>query len=162
MSNADITKTLKAMAKDIEQNKNNINTLINLINKTIDIKLDEIIETCKKTESTNTLLNSKFDIIKNLDIESREKIEDKKSEKKPTKPSFFKSLFNGDKDKYMNILYTQDEIDDIYQSEEVIKKKKDSDKLNKVADLLYKNHIKENKPEGRQSAFESIYSQLYP
>lgn len=161
MSTPEIVKTLKAMSKDIEQNKENINILIELINS-IKVVDNTILEICKKTEATNTLLNAKFDIVKNLDIESRETLEDKKNEKKPTKPSFFKTLFLGDRDKYLNTLYTQDEINAIYASDEVSKKKKDADKANKAAALLYANHIKADNPEGRASAFESIYTQIYP
>jgi hypothetical protein len=160
MSNAEIVKMLKTMAKDIEQNKDNITALLELVNdmKVVD---ESILDTCKKTEATNILLNAKFDIVKNLDLESRENIEEKKNEKKPTKPSFFKTIFLNEKDKYMNTLYTQDEIDAIYAGDEVSKKKKDADKATKAAALLYANHIKADNPEGRFSAFESIYSQFY-
>ena len=110
----------------------------------------------------NTGINFPVESFKNLDFESRESITDKKNEKKPTKPSFFKKLFMEENEKYMNTLYTQDEINAIYASEDVTKKKKDTDKATKAAAMIYLQHIKANVPEGRASAFESIYTQYYP
>ena len=78
MSNAEIVKLLKAMSKDIENIKDNLNTLMQAEHKS-----DDMYKT----------LNAKLDLFKNLDFESRESITDKKNEKKPTKPSFFKKLF---------------------------------------------------------------------
>mgnify|MGYP001618182083 CR=1 FL=1 len=147
MSNAEIVKMLKSMCKDIEQIKENIETLVQADNK---------------SEDMYKTLNAKLDLFKNLDLDSRENLTDAKNEKKPTKPSFFKKIFLEDSDKYLNILYTQDEIDALYANEEVVKKKKDADKANKVAALLYTTHIKQDSPAGRTSAFESIYTQFYP
>ena len=147
MSNAEIVKLLKAMSKDIENIKDNLNTLMQAEHKS-----DDMYKT----------LNAKLDLFKNLDFESRESITDKKNEKKPTKPSFFKKLFMEENEKYMNTLYTQDEINAIYASDDVTKKKKDTDKATKAAAVIYLQHIKANVPEGRASAFESIYTQYYP
>jgi aconitase A len=147
MSTAELVKMLKAMSKDLEQMKESI---------------DMLVQSDAKAEDMYKTLNAKFDLFKNLDIESRESMADSKSEKKPTKPSFFKKIFLEDRSKYINTLYTQDEIDAIYAGEEVSKKKKEADKAGKAAALIYANHIKANNPEGRASAFESIYTQFYP
>lgn len=146
MSNAEIVKMLKAMSKDIEQMKENIETLVQADNKSHDMY---------------KILNAKLDLFKNLDLDSRETLTDTKNEKKPTKPSFFKKIFLEDREKYLNTLYTQDEINLIYADDEVIKKKKDADKATKAAALIYANHIKADSPAGRASAFESIYTQYY-
>ncbi len=144
---AELIKMLKAMSKDIEQIKENVAMLT---------------QSDTRAEDMYKILNAKLDFFKNLNLESRENISDTQSEKKLTKPSFFKKLFLENRDKYIDILYTQAEIDEIYASDDVVKKKKDSDKATKVAADLYTKHIKANLPEGRASAFESIYSQVYP
>ena len=43
---------------------------------------------------------------------------------------------------------------------EVKAKKKESDRISKVVNILYTKHIKGNSPAGRASAFSSIYEQL--
>jgi arsenate reductase-like glutaredoxin family protein len=144
---AELIKMLKAMSKDIEQIKENVAILA---------------QSDARAEDMYKILNAKLDFFKNLNLESRENISDTQSEKKLTKPSLFKKLFLENREKYIDILYTQAEIDAIYASEDVIKKKKDSDKATKVASDIYTKHIKANFPEGRASAFESIYSQVYP
>jgi hypothetical protein len=146
MSNIEIVKLLKQMSKDLDQIKENVDTLM---------------LTDSKSDDMYKILNAKLDLFKNLDLDSRENLADSKSDKKPTKPSFFKKIFLEEPNKYLNILYTQDEIDALYTNEEVTKKKKDSEKSNKVANLLYTTHIKSDSPAGRASAFESIYSQFY-
>lgn len=145
-NNTEIVKILKGLSKDMDIVKNS---------------LDILVESDSKSEDMYKTLNAKLDLFKNLDLESRENIADKKNIKKPTKPSFFKSIFLYNRDKYLNTLYTQDEIDLIYASDEV-KKKKDADKATKAAAMIYLQHIKGNSPEGRASAFESIYTQEYP
>jgi aconitase A len=147
MSTTEIVKILKNLSKDIEQMKQTINSLV---------------EADNKSEEMYKTLNAKLDLFKNLDSDSRENIADKKNDKKPTKPSFFKKIFLEEQEKYLNTLYTQDEIDAIYASDEVVKKKKDTDKAVKAAAIIYVQHIKGNSPEGRASAFESIYTQFYP
>jgi regulator of replication initiation timing len=103
-------------------------------------------------------LNAKFDIFKNLEAQSREAIQQTAAApRKLTRPGFFKKLFLEDREKYMNILYTQEEIDFAFQDKDVIAKKKDADRLNKVAGIIFTNYIKADNPEGRASAFASLY-----
>lgn len=105
-------------------------------------------------------LNVKFDMFKNLESQSREMIKEATDKpKRLNKPGFFKMIFTDDRDKYMNILYTQEEIDAAYQTKEVQAKKKDAERLNKVISILYTTHIKGNSPEGREAAFNSYYDQ---
>ncbi len=143
-TNADLVKTLKALTKSVEQ---------------IKLDIEKLVESDSKSKEMYTVLNAKLDLFKNLDMESRENISDKKKSKKATKPSFFKTLFLEDREEYLNNLYTQEEVDAIYASDE-IKKRKPSDQANKVAAVIYTKHIKANNPEGRASAFESIYTQF--
>jgi regulator of replication initiation timing len=103
-------------------------------------------------------LNAKFDIFKNLEAQSREAIQQTAATpRKLTRPGFFKKLFLEEREKYMNILYTQEEIDIAFQDKDVLAKKKDVDRINKVAGIIFTNHIKADSPEGRASAFASLY-----
>lgn len=105
-------------------------------------------------------LNVKFDMFKNLESQSRETIQQTtNTQRKTNRPGFFKKIFTDEREKYMDILYTQEEIDAAYANKEVLAKRKDSEKLSKVIALIYTNHIKANDPEGRASAFDSSYEQ---
>ena len=105
-------------------------------------------------------LNAKFDMFKNLEASSRETIQQANTApRKLTRPVFFKKIFIEDREKYLNVLYTQEEIDAAMEDKDVIAKKKESDRLSKVATILYTNHIKGNNPAGRANAFTSIYDQ---
>lgn len=105
-------------------------------------------------------LNAKFDMFKNLDTQSRETIQQTtSSSRKLTRPVFFKKIFLEEREKHLNVLYTQEEIDAAFQDKDVVAKKKEADKISKVATILYANHIKANNPEGRASAFASLYEQ---
>lgn len=106
-------------------------------------------------------LNVKFDIFKNLEPQSRETIQQTaNASRKLTRPTFFKKIFTEEREKYLNILYTQEEVDAVFEHPDVVAKKKPSDKISKVVSILYTKHIKANNPEGRFSAFASLYDQL--
>lgn len=101
-------------------------------------------------------LNSKFDMFKNLESEARQAL-------KPTaptrmsRPQFFKKIFldEVERDAYMNILYTQEEIDEASNHEDVKSKKKDADRISKIAAILYAALDTKN----RKGTFESIFTQ---
>lgn len=146
-NNTEIVKILKNLSKDVDIIKNS---------------LDVLVASDSKSEDMYKNLNAKLDLFKNLDLESRENIADKKNTKKPTKPSFFKIIFLTRRDQYMDVLYTQDEINAIYATDVVVQKKKPDEQATKAAAMIYLQHIKGNSPPGRTSAFESIYNQEYP
>lgn len=146
-TNADIVKLLNELIKDVNTLKKDVALLVDHESKEKDMF---------------KILNAKLDLFKNLDASSQEATASKsKTATKPTKPTFFKQIFLDDRDKYLNSLYTQDEIDEVYKTEEVIKKKKPDEKATKAASLLYTKHIKADNPSGRASAFESVYSNIY-
>lgn len=104
-------------------------------------------------------LNVKFDVF-NLESRSRQTVQ--QTDKQPSKlsrPAFFKKIFAEERDKYMDKLYTQEEIDAAMADKEVRAKKKDSDKILKACMIIYTNHIKADNPVGRWSAFQSFYDQ---
>ncbi len=105
-------------------------------------------------------LNAKFDLFKNLEAQSRETIQQTTTtSRKLTRPAFFKKLFIEEREKYLNVLYTQEEIDAAFEEKEVAAKKKEADRISKAVTLIYTKHIKANNPEGRASAFASLYEQ---
>jgi hypothetical protein len=104
------------------------------------------------------VLNAKFDIFKNLEAQSREiSQQTTTTTRKLTRPAFFKRIFIDEREKYMNVLFTQEEIDEAFQDKDVIAKKKDTDKTNEVAGIIFTKHIKANNPEGRWRAFCDLY-----
>lgn len=103
-------------------------------------------------------LSEKLDILANLNSSSVSAVVESTT-RKINKPTFFKKIFNEQRDEYLNTLYTQEEIDAVAQLPEVLAKRKDTEKNNKIATLIYNKHIKENNPSGRWALFESIYEQ---
>lgn len=96
------------------------------------------------TITTNTIL-AKLDILSNLPSN----IDDgAKSTSKPKRTmitsTFFKQELKSDMNKYIDILYTKDDIDNLKKDPEVLKKKTESDKNIKLISLIYMNIIKPN------------------
>ncbi len=60
------------------------------------------------------------------------------------KSSFFKDEFKKDKNCYLNNLYTQDEIDELYELDEIKKKSKEEHKLSKIGEYIYKKITKDS------------------
>ncbi len=149
-ANAEILELIKALAADVA-----------LIKAKVEELQEDNASSAVNGEAMYKALNAKFDIFKNLEAQSREMREQSATTKrKLTRPAFFKELFMKEREKYMNVLYTQEEIDAAYQDATVVAKKKDSEKITKVATFIYNNHIKINNPEGRLSAFAGLYDQL--
>jgi hypothetical protein len=85
----------------------------------------------------------KIDILSNAEnIVNSQKVvpSDKKAKAKSV---FFKDEFKKDKNIYMNNLYDQSEIDELYQLEEIKKKKNEEHKTSKIAEILYKKITKD-------------------
>lgn len=148
-SNTEVIDILKNLSKDMEEMKVAIKEL-----------QEDNASSAVNAEKMYKTLNVKFDMFKNLEAQSRETIQQSASTgRKLTRPAFFKKIFIEDRDKYINLLYTQEEIDAAFQEKEVIAKKKEADRISKVVTIIYTNHIKANNPEGRASAFASLYEQ---
>ncbi len=148
-TNTDVIDLLKTLCKDMEEVKLAIKEL-----------QEDNAQAAIGAEKMYKTLNAKFDLFKNLEEQSRETIQQgSSSTRKLTRPAFFKKMFLEEREKYLNTLYTQEEIDAAYQDKDVIAKKKDTEKAAKVVTILYNTHIKANNPEGRLSAFESLYQQ---
>ena len=155
--NADITLLLNTMMEEMKALKTSIDEMKTNIHELQEDNASAAVN----AESMYKTLNAKFDLFKNLESDSRETIRQQSAAgtRKLTRPVFFKKLFIEDRMKYINILYTQEEIDIVMQDKEVTSKKKEDDRISKLATLIYTKHIKGNNPEGRASAFASIYEQ---
>lgn len=150
-ANAEILSLLKTLAKDMEEMKIAVKEL-----------QEDNASSAVGAEKMYKTLNAKFDMFKNLETQSREQIQPTAAARKPTRPAFFKQLFLEEREKHLNVLYTQEEIDAAFQEKEVVSKKKEAERITKVVTILYTRHIKANSPEGRASAFASLYEQAYP
>ena len=148
-ANNEVIDLLKALTKDMEEMKVAIKGL-----------QEDNASSAVNAEKMYKTLNVKFDMFKNLEAQSRETIQQNASTgRKLTRPAFFKKIFIEDRDKHLNVLYTQEEIDAAFQEKDVLAKKKDADRISKVVTIIYTRHIKANNPEGRASAFASLYEQ---
>ena len=148
-ANNEILDLLKTLSKDMEEMKVSIKEL-----------QEDNASSAVNAEKMYKTLNAKFDMFKNLEAQSRETIQQSATTgRKLTRPAFFKKIFIEDRDKHLNVLYTQEEIDEAFQEKEVLAKKKEADRISKVVTIIYTKHIKANNPEGRASAFASLYEQ---
>lgn len=149
-NNTEVIELLKNLTKDMNEMKLAIKEL-----------QEDNASSAINAEKMYKTLNAKFDLFKNLEAQSRETIQQTDSNaRKLTRPAFFKKIFTEDQEKYINVLYTQEEKDAAFAEKDVTAKKKESERITKAASILYTKHIKANNPEGRQSAFESIYEQF--
>lgn len=115
-----------------------VNTaLIQEISNSIDIKLDIL---CN-LDNTNTTAN---------------KSQVKKS-KAVSKSAFFKNKLKENMNEYIDILYTEDEIKDLYSHDDVKIKKTELLKKNKVIDLLYLNITKNDAQ--KNTKLKNIYDE---
>lgn len=148
-ANKEVVELLKVLCKDMAEIKVAVKEL-----------QEDNASSAVNAEKMYKSLNAKFDLFKNLEEQSRESIQQTNtSTRKLTRPAFFKKLFLEEREKYLDTLYTQDEIDTAFQDKDVLAKKKEPERVTKVVTILYNNHIKANNPEGRLSAFESLYQQ---
>lgn len=103
-------------------------------------------------------VSAKMDLLMNMDRQaSAASASAEPATKKPlNKPAFFKDIFLHKREDYIDILYTQELIDSYKTHVDVLKKKNEADKMNKIATLIYNEHIKLQKKELQE--FERIYA----
>jgi hypothetical protein len=144
-----------------------------------DSKLDQIIKELNKLKqefnsykeytdnivSVNTNLvqeianqiNTKIDILCN--IENSTNVNSTKSSTKKnkslSKTAFFKDKLKVNINEFINVLYTEAEIKNLYDNDDVKSKKTETTKKNKIIDLLY-NHITKNDEE-KHNKLKSLY-----
>lgn len=103
-------------------------------------------------------VSAKMDLLMNMDRQaSTASASAEPATKKPlNKPAFFKDIFLHKREDYIGVLYTQELIDSYKTHADVLKKKNEADKMNKIATLIYNEHIKLQKKELQE--FERIYA----
>ena len=104
-----------------------------------DKKIDDIIimNTTLVQEIANQI-NTKMDILCNLETSSTTSSKPAaKKNKALSKPAFFKDKMKANMNEFLDILYTQEEMNNLYNNSEVKSKKTETTKKNKIIDLLY-------------------------
>jgi hypothetical protein len=133
-------------------------------------KLEAELENYKKFTESVILVNTtlvqeiangidiKLDILCNLDNSnaSANKAQVKKS-KVVSKSAFFKNKLKENINEYIDILYTEDEIKDLYSHDDVKVKKTELLKKNKIIDLLYVNITKNDAQ--KNTKLKNIYDE---
>ncbi len=116
----------------------------------------------KITEAAYRALNAKLDAVDSLDKKSSDALQKAAIPKttKPCRPVFFKRIFAEDREKYIDVLYTQEELDKASATEKTTKSKTSLAISNHIATVLYNEYIKPNKE--RFAKFENIYTTEYP
>lgn len=150
-ASTEIIELIKTLTKDVAELKVAIN----------DIR-EENTMAGKGAEKMYATLSTKLDMFATLSAESRNIIKQTDAaskDRKLTKPAFFKKIFIEHRDDHLNILYSKEDIEAAAADKDVEAKKKDADKITKIASILYTKHIKADNPPGRLSSFTSLYEQ---
>lgn len=130
--------------KKIDDLVNKINQLTEDFNKfktTID---DIIIMNTTLVQEIANQINTKMDILCNLETNSTASTKPtSKKNKALTKPAFFKDKMKVNINEFLNILYTHEEINKLYDHADVKSKKTETAKQNKIIDLLYSSVTKD-------------------
>lgn len=137
------------MKKYIYINPHIVLSIVNMTSQ-IDLKfilerLDSLQKTVEEMVLANNIMVSriannielKIDILSNADkiINNHKTASNKKVKAKSV---FFREEYKKDKEVYMDILYTQGDIDQLYNLEEIKNKKKEEHKVSKICEYLYK------------------------
>lgn len=145
--------------KKIEELSNQINQLVIDFNK-YKTSIDDIIvmNTALVQEIANQI-NVKIDILCNMNNANvkNNKTSNSKKTKSLTKTSFFKEKMKADINEFLDILYTQEELDELQNHADVKIKKTDSSKKTKIIDLLYVNITK--KDENKHNKLKELYEE---
>lgn len=126
---AKVLEELKTLRQTVEEMVLANNAVINRIANNIELKID-------------ILANSEA-VIENQKANAPKKTK--------TKQTFFKDLFKEDKDKFIDVLYTQDQLTAAYAHDDV-KSRKAHHKDGKAADIIYKEISKSD-------ALEKMYAE---
>ena len=128
----EIISKLNHLSSEFQQIKNIFDDII-IINTTL-------------SQEIGNQINTKLDILCNLDSSTNAtatKTVSKKT-KALSKPAFFKEKVKENINEFLDILYSQEDINNLYNNEDVKSKKSDLTKKNKLIDLLYALITKDN------------------
>lgn len=146
---AQILEMLKSITADVAQLKLDVDAM----------RTDNT-QAAQSADTMYRALNVKFDMLKNLEATSREAIANTSARStKPTRPAFFKQIFTDERNLHVGTLYSQEDIDAAFADANVQAKKKEADRNNKAAAIVYASCIKGDGNKERFNAFESLYSE---
>lgn len=102
-------------------------------------------------------INTKLDILCNIENSANININKPtaKKNKSLTKSAFFKDKMKKDIKSFINILYTESELENLYNDPDVKSKKTDNTKKTKIIDILYNNITKND--EDKHNKLKSLY-----
>ena len=86
----------------------------------------------------------KIDILSNAESIATAQKANASDKKVKAKSVFFKTEFKKNKNVYINNLYVQSEIDELYNLDEIKKKPNEEHKMSKIGELLYKKITKDS------------------
>lgn len=131
--------------KKIDDIINKLNQLTDDFNKFKNTIDDIIIMNTTLVQEIANQINTKIDILCNLETSSTTSSKPApKKNKALSKPAFFKDKLKVNLNEFLDILYTQNDIDELYNNTEVKSKKTETTKKNKLIDLLYTMVTKDN------------------
>lgn len=130
--------------KKIDEIVNKLNQLSDDFNKFKNTIDDIIIMNTSLVQEIANQINTKMDILCNLEnnTSNQTKTTTKKA-KSLSKPAFFKDKLKLNMNEFLNVLYTENDLQELQNHADVKSKKTDTTKKNKVIDLLYSNIIKD-------------------
>ncbi len=144
--------------KKIEELINKINKLTDDFNKYKNTVDDIIIMNTTLVQEIANQINTKIDILCNASSNNKtSKTTNAKKPKSLTKTSFFKDKMKSDINSFINVLYTQEELDELYNNDDVKIKKTEASKKTKVIELLYSNITK--KDENKHSKLKELFEE---
>lgn len=130
--------------KKIDEIVNKLNQLSDDFNKFKNTIDDIIIMNTSLVQEIANQINTKMDILCNLEnnTSNQTKTTTKKA-KSLSKPAFFKDKLKLNMNEFLNVLYTENDLQELQNHADVKSKKTDTTKKNKVIDLLYSNITKD-------------------
>lgn len=130
--------------KKIDEIVNKLNQLSDDFNKFKNTIDDIIIMNTSLVQEIANQINTKMDILCNLEnnTSNQTKTTTKKA-KSLSKQAFFKDKLKLNMNEFLNVLYTENDLQELQNHADVKSKKTDTTKKNKVIDLLYSNIIKD-------------------
>ena len=138
---------------------NKLNQLTEDFNKYKNTVDDIIVMNTTLVQEIANQINTKIDILCNIESTTNNNTtaSNVKKTKSLSKTSFFKDKLKNNINEFLDVLYTQDELDELNNHPDVKSKKNDSSKKTKIIDLLYNNITKkdENKHNKLKDLFET-------
>jgi len=124
--------------KKIDELVNKVNKLSDDFNKFKNTIDDIIIMNTSLVQEIANQINTKMDILCNLENNTSNQTKSTtRKAKSLSKPAFFKDKMKLNMNEFLNILYTEDDLQELQSNPDVKSKKTETTKKNKVIDLLY-------------------------